>query len=126
MSFKPDGYTSLAPYLIVADAQKTLNFLNAIFGSTPLRTHNGPDGSIMHTEVRVDDTVVMIGQTAQSVPAHVHIYVPDVDATFQRAVDAGGQVFQKPAVKDDPDRRCAVADPNGIVWWFATQVKAPQ
>ena len=55
-------------------------------------------------------------------PSHVHIYLPDVDATFARARDAGGSVVQEVADKDDGDRRGGISDPNGTIWWLATMV----
>jgi hypothetical protein len=61
---KPAGYTSLSPYLVVHGAQKVIEFLKQTFGATELRRYDNPDGTIMHAEVRVDDTVVMIADAA--------------------------------------------------------------
>ena len=76
-------------------------------------------------EVRIDDTVVMIGEAPEgweAVPCHIHIYVPDVDATYALALENGGESVQAPVKKDDPDRRAAVKGPGGSTWWFGTQV----
>jgi PhnB protein len=131
MAFKPDGYTSVAPYLVVDDAQKSLDFLRAVFGCAPLRTTRRGDGSIMHSEVRIDDTVVMIGQmlggsdsnvpTSNTPNSNIHVYVEDPDAVFQKALDAGAEVVQAMEYKGEGDRRGGVRDPNGTVWWFATE-----
>jgi hypothetical protein len=85
---KPAGYTSLSTYLVVHGAQKVIDFLKQTFGrSTELRRYDNPDGTIMHAEVRVDDTVVMIadgGGAWPPFPSWLHVYVPDVDATYRR------------------------------------------
>jgi PhnB protein len=123
---KPQGYTSLSPYLVVHGAQKVIDFLKQAFDATELRRYDMPDGSIMHAEVRVDDTVVMIadgGGEWPPFPSWLHIYVSDVDATYARALKAGGVSVQAPERKEgDPDRRGGVKDPGGNTWWIATQV----
>ena len=124
-SYKPDGYTSVAAYVVASGAQRVIEFLVATFDAVPLRRHDRPDGSVMHAEVRIDDTVVMIADgTAQHAPspATLHVYVPDVDATYRRALAAGGTSIQEPQQKGDADRRAGVADPAGNGWWMATQV----
>ena len=123
MAYKPAGYTDVSPYLITEDPAGVIAFLIAGLGAAEIRRFNRPDGSIMHAEVHVGDSVVMIGggkTEHKAQPAHVHVYVADVDEAFARAVKAGGVVVQKPAKKDDPDRRCGVSDPSGTVWWLAT------
>ena len=125
-NFKPDQYSTVSPYLIAAGAQKVIEFLKKAFGASELRRFDLPDGSIMHAEVRIGDTVVMIGDAGQdwpAAPAHIHVYVEDVDVTFDRALDAGGVLVQRPERKNqDPDRRGGVKDPAGNTWWIATQV----
>ena len=125
-SWKPSSYTSVAPYLITRSAASVIDFLSEAFGAVPLRRFDMPDGSIMHAEVRIDDTVVMLGEAGgdwPAAPSHVHVYVRDVDATFARAVSAGGVAVQAPAQREgDSDRRGGVKDPGGNTWWLATQV----
>ena len=124
---KPGGYSSVSPYLVVAGAQRVIDFLKRAFDATELRRYDLPDGSIMHAEVRVDDTVVMIadgGGEWPPFPSWLHVYVRDVDATYRRALEAGGVSVQEPQRKDgDPDRRGGVKDPAGNTWWIATQVE---
>src|SRR5262245_43951004 len=112
-SYKPDGYTSVAPYLCVADARATIDFLVRAFDARELRRYPRPDGTVGHAEVRIDDTVVMLGDAGDDWPAlsaHVHVYVPDVDATYRRALDAGATSVQAPVRKDDEDKRGGVKD----------------
>ena len=125
-SYKPEGYSTVSPYLIAAGAQAVIDFLKKAFGARELRRYDMPDGSIMHAEVRIGDTVVMIGDAGEhwpAVPAHLHVYVDSVDETYRRALDAGGASVQPPQQKgQDPDRRGGVKDPAGNTWWIATQV----
>ena len=123
---KPHGYSSVSPYLVVGGAQRVIDFLKQVFGATELRRYDMPDGSIMHAEVRIDDTVVMIadgGGEWPPFPSWLHVYVPDVDSTYRRALEAGGGSAQEPQQREgDPDRRGGVKDPAGNTWWIATQV----
>ncbi|MGB3337232.1 MAG: VOC family protein [Devosia sp.] len=119
--YKPAGHNSLSPYLIVDDAQVTLDFIKAVFGVEPEMIHRTGDGGIGHAEIRIDDTIVMVGQMpGGATGAHVHVYVPDVDDSFARARDAGGKVVQEPVQKADPDKRGGITDKSGITWWLAT------
>jgi uncharacterized glyoxalase superfamily protein PhnB len=120
MTWKPDGYTSLAPYLIVADPEAVLQFCEAVFDAPRLRViHDG--ARIMHAECRIDDTVLMIGG-AEGPPAHLHLYLPDPDAAFDRAIAAGASVVQPMEEKGDGDRRGGVQSPDGTTWWLAKQL----
>lgn len=121
MSYKPGGYTDASPYLIVDDIEATLTFLEASFGAERLRFHTRPDGTPMHAEARIGDTVIMMGQDT-TMPAHVHVYVPDVRGTFQAMLDAGGTEIQPPLDQGDGDLRAGVRDPVGTTWWPSTQL----
>lgn len=126
-TWKPDGYSTLSPYLVVNGAQGVLDFLVEAFDAVPLRRYEADDGSIMHAEARVGDTVVMVGEAGDEWPARtafLHVYVEDVDATFARAIAVGGVAVEEPARREgDPDRRGGVRDPAGNTWWIATQVE---
>jgi len=123
--YKPTGHTDVSPYLLVSDARKTVAFLEAALGATLLSMMETPDGRAAHTEVRVGDSVVMLGEPPGGVDgpgSHVHVYVPDVDAAYAAAIAAGGTSFQEPVQKHDPDRRAGVRDPFGTTWWLGTRV----
>ncbi|MEL1266309.1 VOC family protein [Pseudoxanthomonas putridarboris] len=126
MTYKPEGYTSVAPYLVVDGAQRTLDFLVQVFDAEPLRLHAVGDGRLGHAEVRIDDTVVMLSDAMEGWPAvagHVHLYVPDVDAAWQRAMAAGATPVQAPVRKQgDEDKRGGFRDVGGTTWWISTQV----
>lgn len=125
-SYKPSGYTSVSPYLVVTGAESTITFLVKVLGASELYRLAGEDGRIMHAEVRLDDSVLMLADGMEgwsAMPAHVHVYVPDVDAAYQRALAAGASSIQEPVKKDDPDRRCGVRDAGGTTWWLATRME---
>ena len=124
-SYKPAGYTSVAPYLIVSNAGETLKFLAAVFDGKELRKFTDPAGRVVHAEVCIDDTVVMFaegGAAFPPVPAHVHVYVADVDAVYARAMAHGAVSIQEPVKKEDEDKRGGIKDAGGTTWWIATKV----
>ena len=125
-SYKPGGYTAVSPYLIVDGAAVTIEFLRAVFGAVELRRFPDAAGKIMHAEVRIDDTTIMIADATSSwpqAPAHVHVYVPDVDATYRRALESGAVSVQEPVKKQDADKRGGVKDAGGTTWWMATRIE---
>lgn len=124
-TYKPAGYSSVSPYLVVDGAGATIDFLKSAFGATELRRFDGSDGRIHHAEVRIDDSVIMLADGNPSwppQPAHVHLYLPDVDRAYTRALELGATSVQEPVRKDDPDKRGGVRDPGGTTWWISTQV----
>lgn len=126
ISHKPDGYTTVSPYLIVDGASATIDFLTRVFDAEEIRRFAGEDGRIMHAEVRIDDSVLMVADAGggwPAVPGNVHVYVPDVDATYKRAIEAGATSIQEPVKKDDADKRSGVKDAGGTSWWIATRME---
>jgi uncharacterized glyoxalase superfamily protein PhnB len=124
--YKPAGYSTVSPYLIVDGASDTIDFLVRVFGAVELRRFPGAAGKLMHAEVRIDDTIVMLADGAADWPpiaANVHVYVADVDATYQRALEAGATSVQEPVKKDDADKRGGVKDTGGTTWWIATKME---
>lgn len=124
-SYKPNDYSTVSPYLIVKGASSTIDFLKSVFGEVELRRFPDAAGRLMHSEVRIDDTVVMIadgGDGWPPVPSYVHVYVSDVDATYRRALAAGATSVQEPVRKEDEDKRGGVKDAGGTTWWIATTV----
>src|SRR5262245_2135424 len=123
--YKPENYSTVSPYLIVNGAGATIEFLIKVFGAVELRRFPDAAGKLLHAEVRLDDTVIMIADATEGwppVPSHVHIYVPDVDATYKRALEAGATSVQEPVKKEDEDKRGGVKDAEGPTWWISTMV----
>ncbi len=124
-SYKPENYTSVAPYLVVNGADRTIDFLVKVFGAQRLRSHRVEGGLLAHAEVRIDDTVVMLADSAEGwppMPSHVHVYVEDADASYRLAIEAGAEPVQEPVHKDDEDQRGGFRDPGGTTWWVGTKV----
>jgi uncharacterized glyoxalase superfamily protein PhnB len=125
-SYKPDGHNSVSPYLVVRGASRTIDFMRSVFGATELMRHTDDDGDIRHAEVRIDDSVVMLADGGDEHPSgavHLHVYVPDVDATYRKALDAGAVSVQAPIKKQDADKRGGVRDAGGTTWWIGTKVE---
>jgi PhnB protein len=126
MPYKPDGYTSVAPYLTVNGAQGTIEFLVTVFAAQSLRMIPGAEGKLAHGELRIDDTVVMLTDAVEgwpATPSHVHIYVSDVDTVFERALAAGATIVKRPVHDGDADKRGGFTDAGGTTWWVSTQVE---
>ena len=125
-NFKPDGYNSVSPYFVVDGAKKLIELLVKTFDAEELRKYDMPDGTIMHAEIRIDDSVLMFGNSSAQFPPNkllTHIYVSDVEKTFQKAVDLGFEPLEKPKEREgDPDRRGSLRDFAGNIWSIATQV----
>jgi PhnB protein len=124
--YKPEGYNSVSPYLIVNGVDATIAFLVEVFSAVELRRIPDDEGKIAHAEVRIDDTVVMMADGSDGwppIPAHVHIYASDVDAIYKRAIAAGAISVQEPIKKEDEDKRGGVKDAGGTTWWIATKVQ---
>lgn len=126
MNYKPSGYPSISPYLVVEDGQRLIDFLEEVFDGRVARRYERPDGSLKHAEVRIDDSIIMIGETVgewRATPSMIHLYHPDVDAVFERALAAGAVVQQEPAIgtDGDTDKRGGFLGPCGNSWWVSTQ-----
>lgn len=125
-NFKPDTYNSVSPYFIVDDAQAFTDFLVKVFKAEPLRRYDRPDGKIMHAEVRIDDSVIMLSSSSEQWPAVtviMHVYLPNVDEVYDRALMHGCTAVQAPKEQEgDPDRRGTFKDLAGNMWSVSTQV----
>jgi uncharacterized glyoxalase superfamily protein PhnB len=122
---KPEGYNSVSPYLIVDGAGELIDFLVTVFDAVEMRRFPDDSGRVMHAEVRIDDTVVMVADSTGDWPpasAQVHVYVTDVDETYRRALEAGAQSIQEPVQKGDEDKRGGIMGPGQVTWWIATRV----
>ena len=124
-TFKPAGYTSLSPYLIVDESQRLVDLLKKIFEATELRRFDDESGTILHLELKIDDTVIMLSTSTKDYPANttmLHVYVPDVIKTFNLAVENGCTAIEQPTNKPgDPDTRGAFMDFAGNYWAVGTQ-----
>ncbi len=131
VSAVPSGYRTLTPQLMVRGAAEAIDFYKRALGARQLMRMASPDGKIMHAELKVGDSVFFLGdefpdtggkspQTLGGVTGSLHVYVPNVDVAFKRAVDAGAQVTMPVADMFWGDRYGKVRDPFGHEWGLAT------
>jgi PhnB protein len=123
---RPDGYHSITPYLVVDGAADVIEFLKQAFDARELMRFAAPAGRIGHAELRIGDSVVMLGDAHgehRPMQAMLHVYVDDADATYQRALSAGATSVQAPTNQFYGDRSGGVKDPCGNLWWIATRVE---
>jgi PhnB protein len=136
MSVKPipEGYHTLTPHLTVRNAARAIEFYKQAFGATERGVMKGPDGKVMHAELKIGDSVIMLNDESpefgsvspQSIggsPLALHIYIENVDSAFERAVKAGAQVEMPVSDQFWGDRYGKLKDPFGHKWSIATHVK---
>lgn len=122
----PEGYHSVTPYLVVPGAGRLIEFLKEAFKAEEVERMSQPDGTVMHAEVRIGDSIIMMGESSDkfpAMPAAIYLYVPDVDAVYKRALAAGAASTMEPANQFYGDRNAGVKDPSGNLWWIATHVE---
>ncbi|HTT05781.1 MAG TPA: VOC family protein [Steroidobacteraceae bacterium] len=126
----PDGYNTLNPYITVKDVPALIEFLQGAFGGIIKEQIEQPDGKIEHAEVRVGDSLLMIGPGKvdaliqgheKSRSAAFYLFVPDVDSAYARAMACGAHAWESPRYTFWGDRVAAVTDSNGNAWWIATR-----
>ena len=123
----PEGYHTATPYLVVKGADKTIEFLKKAFGAEPaFEPMTRPDGKIMHADLKIGNSHVMLGEASDqhpAMPGMVHLYVANVDAVYQRAVAAGGISAMEPTDQFYGDRGSSVTDPSGNHWYIASHIE---
>jgi PhnB protein len=119
----PETHQTVMPYLILDNAGHFLNFVSEVFDATVLSSHERPDGTIMHAEIKIGDSTIMFAQaTEQWKPqvAGLFVYVADADACFNKAIAKGAQVVM-PLTNQDYGRTCGVTDTTGNTWWITSR-----
>jgi uncharacterized glyoxalase superfamily protein PhnB len=119
----PEGYHSVTPYLIVEGASRLIDFMKQAFGAHEIERMAMPDGTIRHAEVKVGDSMIMMGEAGgewKAMPFSLYLYVDDADAVYRRALQAGATSLMEPADQFYGDRNAGVKDPSGNLWWIAT------
>jgi PhnB protein len=130
----PEGYNTVTPYLAVEDAAAAIDFYRRAFGAKERVRMPGPDGKVMHAELEIGDSLVMLSdpfpQASTAPPkelggtsASVFLYVEDTDTLYREAVDAGGTSLMEPDDMFWGDRFASVQDPFGHTWTIATHVE---
>jgi PhnB protein len=130
----PDGYHTLTPFLTIRDAARAIDFYKQAFGAEARDVVKGPDGKVMHAELKIGDSIIMLSdefpdfgclspQTIGGSSTGLHIYLENVDAAFDRAVKAGAKVEMPLADQFWGDRYGKLQDPFGHKWSIGTHVK---
>jgi PhnB protein len=122
----PDGYHSLTPIVTVEGASKLIDFLKQVFNAEEDEVYRGPDGRVIHAELRIGDSIVMLSDSTlefPALPAMINVYTEDVDAAYERALKAGATSLREPSNQFYGDRTAGVKDANGNQWWIATHVE---
>jgi PhnB protein len=133
--YAPAGHHTITPYVIVDDARRAIAFYERAFGAVQTSLNVDEQGKVRHAEVRVGDSPVMLAEAfdfggvagrapriAGSTGMHLYLYVPDVDALFARAREAGAREVMPVSDQVYGDRSGGVEDPFGHVWWIATYI----
>ena len=119
----PEGYHTITPYLVVKGAGALLDFIKKAFDAKELERMALPDGTIMHAEVSIGDSRLMISDARgehKPKTGMLYLYVKDADATYKRALQAGASSVMEPADQFYGDRNAGVRDQYGNEWWMAT------
>jgi PhnB protein len=130
----PDGYHTVTPYLIVSGAARALDFYKKAFGATELMRMPGPGDKVMHAEIKIGDSIIMLAdefpernvrgpQSLGGTPVGIMLYLPDVDTVFNRTVAAGAKVEMPLTNQFYGDRSGTVVDPFGHKWTISTHVE---
>ncbi len=122
----PDGFHTVTPYLLVAGVRDLIDFMKKAFGGEELDCMATEDGTVMHAQVKIGDSMIMMGDPrgrCEPTPASLYLYVPDTDAVYRRAIEAGGESVMEPADQFYGDRNAGVKDPFGNTWWMATHIE---
>ena len=130
----PDGYHNVQPYLYFKNSAEAIAFYTKVFGATERMRMPGKDGRIMHAEISIGDSCVMLADENAAVgayspehyggaPMSLMIYVEDCDTTYKQALAAGAKSLREPADQFYGDRMAGVSDPFGFHWWIGTHIK---
>jgi PhnB protein len=118
-NFKPERYHTITPFFQVREAEAFIDYIQRVFGAEEIERIDMPDGRVTHAEYRIGDSVVMLG-AGDTMPIALYLYLEDVDATYNKAIEAGGEVSQPPMDMFWGDRQGAVKDRWGNMWFIAT------
>ena len=121
-----ETYRTITPYLVVPNADTELLFLKNAFGGVEVTCQRNPDNTVMHAEVAIGDSLVMLGQASERWtprPAALYLWVDDVDGIYSKALAAGAASESEPEDKPYGHRNAGVIDRNGVTWWIGAPVK---
>jgi uncharacterized glyoxalase superfamily protein PhnB len=124
-----EGHSTVSSWIVANGAQKVIDFSTEVLKAHTLYNMLREDKTVLHASLRIGDTCVMIqdgNQEAPAFPTWLHVYVEDVDKTYQLALSKGAESVQAPKDEFYGDRICAVKDSAGNTWWIATHKFIPE
>jgi len=124
-SYKPEGLRAVTPYLHPLRAEPLITFLKRAFGAVELEKYASPQGVVHHAKIRIGDSALEMGEAHgkyQGMTSMFYLSVPDVDATYRRALDAGASSISEPADQSYGARTAGVKDAFGNEWYLATPI----
>jgi PhnB protein len=123
----PDGFHSVTPFLVVEGASRLIDFAKQAFGAQERFRMDGPNGTVMHAEIQIGDSVIMLGESMgpdnPPLQSMLYVYLPNVDEIHEQALAAGATSVREPADQFWGDRSGAVKDAFGNQWWIATHIE---
>lgn len=125
--YKDPDMQDVAPCLFPRGAPEFLEFLEKAFGAETIERHQNPAGMVLHARVKIGDSILVMGEAHgqwQPMPGGIHLYLPDVDVAYRRAMEAGAVSISAPADQPYGDRYAGVIDPQGNYWYLAAHIGA--
>lgn len=134
VSYLPEGYSTITPYLIITNAAKAIEFYKNVFGAKVIMSMEAPGNRVGHAELLIGDSKFMLADSCPEMdikapesfggsPVGIHLYVKDVDATAEQAVKHGAKIVRKIEDQFYGDRSGSIEDPFGHIWFIATHIE---
>jgi PhnB protein len=122
----PRGYHSVTPFLAIQNVPQFIEFAKRAFGAKEIQRLEKPDGSVMHAEIRIGDSIIMVGDAGPGQTpskATLYLYVDNADLVYENAINAGATSVERPRDHFYGDHAGGINDPSGNQWWIATHVE---
>ena len=130
----PEGYNTVTPYLVIKGAAQAIEYYKKVFGATVVVRMDGPDGRVMHSELQIGSSRIMLADENQSMgatsattignsPVSLYLYLPDVDKVVDKAVAEGAKILKPVQDQFYGDRSGFLQDPFGHFWGIATHIE---
>ncbi|WP_035348162.1 VOC family protein [Edaphobacter aggregans] len=136
VSYIPQGYNSITPYLVVKGAAQAIDYYTKVFGATEIMRMPGPDGTIGHAEIKIGNSQIMLADENPSMgagytsaatiggsPVSLYVYLPNVDDVVKRATTEGAKLLKPVQDQFYGDRSGFIQDPFGHLWGVATHIE---
>jgi PhnB protein len=131
VSYIPEGYNTITPYLVIKGAAKAIDYYKDVFGATVVVRMDGPDGKVGHAELQIGDSRIMLAdenpamgnrsaETIGGSPVSLYVYLPDCDAVVTKAAAKGAKIMKPVEDQFYGDRSGFIQDPFGHLWGLAT------